>query len=265
MIYTLYVLANFLIEFNWKAVHLFKFGTLISSCMSHCLWSLFLLDSLVRLLVEEVNKWRRAQKRRLKRAKKRILLILTMLGGGWCTRELQFHSCALHCFHFWFEWLYHSILTLVLELLPSTGTLKLSGIGWKSLLICLSRNGIVTVQSMISVTGVLTTLLWLLIRVMSMAFSSDSLVLTQLLFSLPVAMSPIWGLYHDPSAPFLIDEISFVIVPLTFPSFSMFFLAENFLWGGRCYHLMLWCSFLLFFTLLLFTILAVTKVAVWVA
>lgn len=147
------------------------------------------------------QKWTRARKRRLKLANKRRMVNLVMLGGGWCTRESQLPSCALHCFLFWFEWQCHSILTLVLQLLPSSGTSKRSGIGWKSPSIFQLRNGTETVHSMISATGVWTTLLSLLIRVMSMVCLSDSLVLNQLRLPLPVAMSPIWGLYLDPSSP----------------------------------------------------------------
>lgn len=121
-----------------------------------------------------------------------------MVGRGWFARGSGSHSCALLCLLFWFEWLYQCILILVLEILLSTGTLKHRGIGWRLLPTYQSRNGMLTLRTMISATGVLITHLLLLTRVMCMVFSSDSSILNLLLFSLLEAMSPIGGLFSDP-------------------------------------------------------------------
>ena len=122
---------------------------------------------------------------------------MVIFAGGWFTREFQPHSCALLCLHFWGEWLYHSILILVQEILPSMETLRHRGIGWRSPLICQSRNGIATAQPMISATGDLTTLPLLPTRAISMVYFSDSSILNQFLFSLLKAMNLILGLYYQ--------------------------------------------------------------------
>ncbi|XP_059434121.1 probable dolichyl pyrophosphate Man9GlcNAc2 alpha-1,3-glucosyltransferase isoform X2 [Corylus avellana] len=75
------------------------------------------------------------------------------------------------------------------------GILRHRGIGWRSPLICHPRNGILTVQAMISATGDLTILPLLPTRVMSMACFSDSSILKQFLFSLLEATSLILVLY----------------------------------------------------------------------
>lgn len=125
---------------------------------------------------------------------KMMKMVILTVGGGLPTRELGSHSCPLPFLGCWWDWVFLYTLIQELETLQNMAILRPRGIGWRSLSTSQSGIGTPTPLTMIYPIGVLTTLLSLPTRATSTASSSDSSTPTPSLSSLPVAMSPIWGL-----------------------------------------------------------------------